>query len=145
MPENLINPIGVWVDHAKAHFINYKKGTATLIETLDSPYDRFKREPGEVNDSTWFTTNPEHASNNEFKKNNTAQNELNEYFKILESKLRPYNEILLFGPSTAKDQLFNRLVEVKSFKDKKIKVKKCDKMTDNQLLAFVREFYNNDA
>jgi molybdopterin converting factor small subunit len=133
--------IGIWLDHSKAHFIGHHDGSAFLIETIDSPYERIKRDEGEGSDNARFGANPQFSSNNENRKNNTAQNELNEYFKTLESKLDDYDEILLFGPTTAKEQLYNRLSENKSFSAKTIIVQSSDKMTDNQLLAFVRDFY----
>ena|SRR5690606_17390565 len=133
--------IGIWLDHSKAHIIGHHDGSAFIIESVDSPFERFKREDGEVSDKTRFSPNPEHASNNEFRKHNIAQNELNEYFKILEDKLTDYDEILLFGPTTAKEQLMNRLSESKSFKSKTISIQSSDKMSENQLLAFVREFF----
>jgi len=135
--------IGVWMDHSKAHFVGYKEGKAFLIESVDSPYERIKREDGEVADKARFGSEPFMTSNNENKKHNITQNEINEYFKILEGKLKNYEDILLFGPSTAKDQLINRLSGNKSFDGKWVSVQSSDKLSENQLLAFVREFFKS--
>jgi len=51
----------------------------------------------------------------------------------------------LFGPGTAKEQLRNRLRDNKSFGGKWLSVQPSDKLTDNQLLAFVREFYDSST
>ncbi|WP_158861594.1 hypothetical protein [Lunatibacter salilacus] len=133
--------IGVWLDYGHAIVIGYAKGNAEILETILSPVERIKREEGEGNDSTKFTSNTEHASNNEHKKHNIAQNEINEYLKTLEQKLQPYKELLLFGPGKAKEQLRNKLQQSKSFDGKWFAVHTCDKMTQNQLLAYVRDFY----
>ncbi|MCH7412572.1 hypothetical protein MM213_03670 [Belliella sp. R4-6] len=135
--------VGVWLDQSKAHFIGYQDGEATFIESLISPHERIKREEGEVSDTARFSPNPSVLSNNEYRKNNIAQNELNEYYKMLEDKIGKFEDVLLFGPGTAKDQFKNRIAENKAFKEKWISVQNSDKMTDNQLLAFVRDFYKN--
>lgn len=133
--------IGVWIDYGHAIVIGYDKGNVEIVETILSPLEKLRREDGEGNDSTKFTPNPEHASNNEHKKHNIAQNEINEYLKTLEQKLRPYKELLLFGPGKAKEQLRNKLQQNKSYDGKWFAVHNSDKMTQNQLLAYVREFY----
>ncbi|SNS18809.1 hypothetical protein SAMN06295967_10512 [Belliella buryatensis] len=135
--------VGIWLDQSKAHFIGYHEGEAQFLETLISPHERIKREEGEVSDTARFSPNPSVLSNNEYRKNNIAQNELNEYYKMLEDKIAKYDDILLFGPGTAKDQFKNRLAENKSFSKKWVSVQNSDKMTDNQLLAFVRDFYKS--
>jgi hypothetical protein len=145
MSNNSFKQVGVWIDQSKACLVGYNKGKAELIETIDSPYESIKRVEGEVKDMTRFSPNPEHTSNNEHRKNNITQNELNEYFKLMETKLHPYEDILLFGPGTAKEQLRNRLRENKSFGGKWLSVQPSDKLTENQLLAFVRDFYNNST
>lgn len=143
MDRHSFKQVGVWIDHSKAHLIGYKKGNAVLIETVNSPYETMKRYEGESDDKTRFSPNPEHASNNEHKKNNIAQNELNEYFKMMESKLYGFDDILIFGPGTVKDQMRNRLRENKAFSGKWLSVASSDKLTENQLLAYVRDFYKN--
>ncbi|HZJ36703.1 MAG TPA: hypothetical protein VFD29_08765 [Gillisia sp.] len=133
--------VGVWLNHSQAHFIGYKAESAFFIETIDSPYESIMREEGEGNDKTRFSPNTERGSNNEKRKHNIVQNELDEYFKILEGKLESYQEILLFGPGTAKEELFNRLSENKVFKGKDIAVKSSDKLTQNQMLSNVLDFF----
>ena len=137
--------IGVWIDHSKAHLIGFKSGQAKLLETVDSPYESINRIDGEGKDMTRFSPNPEHASNNEHKKHNTTQNEINEYLRMMEHRLQPFEDILLFGPGTMKEKLKNRLKENKSFDGKWLSVESSDKLTDNQLLAFVRDFYKKES
>ena len=132
---------GVWLDHSQAHFIGYKAESAFFIETIDSPYLSIVREEGEGNDKTRFSSHTERGSNNEKRKHNIVQNELDEYFDILEGKLESYQEVLLFGPGTAKGELFNHLAENKVFKGKDIAVRSSDKLTENQMLSFVLDFF----
>jgi stalled ribosome rescue protein Dom34 len=141
MKNNHARQVGLWMDHSKAHVVEYSNGAAVLVENIDSPVESIKRIEGEVKDTTRFTSSSEHSSNNEHKKHNIAQKELNEYFRILENKLSAYDDILIFGPGVAKEQFRNRLRDNKGFSDKWLSLQSSDKLTENQLLAFVRDFY----
>lgn len=135
--------VGIWIDKYKAQFIAYSDGNVSLIETVESPLESRRRIDGEGSDKTRFSTNNEHVSNNEYRKNNISQNELNDFFKILEDKVKTYDDILLFGPGKVKEQFRNRIKEHKLFKDKWLALESSDQLTEKQLLAFVRTFYKN--
>lgn len=137
--------VGVWIDHSKAHLIGFKSGQVRLLETVESPFESVKRVEGEGSDLSRFSPNPEHSSNNEHKKHHIAQNEINEYLRMMEQKLAGFEDILLFGPGTMKERVKNRLREKKAFDGKWLSVEPSDKLTENQLLAFVREFYKKES
>lgn len=137
--------VGVWIDHSKAHLIGFKSGQARLLETVESPYESVRRVEGEGNNMTRFSSSPEYSSNNEYKKHQIVQNEINEYMRIMEQKLVSFEDILLFGPGTMKERMKNRLREKKAFEGKWLSVEDSDKLTDNQLVAFVREFYKKEG
>jgi len=73
---------------------------------------------------------------------NKEQNQLSGYFKRLSDVIKDYNEVVLFGPTHAKDELKNILKVDHHFDDVKIEVKPMDKMTENQQEAFVKEYFN---
>ena len=137
--------VGVWIDHSKAHLIGFKSGQARLLETVDSPFESVKRIEGEGRDMARFSPNPEHYSNNEYKKHHIAQHEINEYLRMMEEKLVNFEDILLFGPGTMKERMKNRLREKKAFDGKWLSVEPSDKLTENQLLAYVRNFYTKEG
>ena len=143
MEANNFKQIGVWMDHSKAHLIGYKNGMVHMIETVDSPIETMVRVVGEGSDKTRFSSNGLNSSNNEHRKHNISQKELNEYLKMMEGRLCHFEDILLFGPGIAKEQMRNRLRDNKSFDRKWLSVQSSDKLTENQLLAFVRDFYNS--
>jgi stalled ribosome rescue protein Dom34 len=80
-------------------------------------------------------------SNNEFKKNRIEENDLQAYYKSLAEKLEGYDEILLFGPGEAKKQFKNVAEQLHVFQNKVLHVETSDKLTSNQLLEFVREYF----
>jgi hypothetical protein len=129
------------MDHSKAELIRYENGAAGFLETVLSEYGGIERIKGEGSDETLFTSNPYHMSNNEFKKNRIEENDLQAYFKSLAEKLEGFDEILLFGLGEAKKQLKNMIEQLHSFQNKSIHIETSDKLTNNQLLEFVREYF----
>jgi hypothetical protein len=74
---------------------------------------------------------------------NKEQQQQSEYYKKLGSVILNYNEVLLFGPTDAKVELYNILKADQHFEKIKIETKQADKMTENQQHAFVREYYTS--
>ena len=73
---------------------------------------------------------------------NKEQNQLSGYFKHLSDVIKDYQEVVLFGPTSAKTELLNLLKKNHLFKNIKIDVKNADKMTENQQCAFVKDYFN---
>lgn len=63
------------------------------------------------------------------------------YYKKLSDSIKDYDEILLFGPTEAKNELFNRLKADHFFDNKKIELKNSDKMTAKEMHHFVKEHF----
>lgn len=73
--------------------------------------------------------------------NNKEQNQLTDYFLNLSKVIKEYNEVLLFGPSSTKTELFDHLKEDSQFDEIQIDVLATDNMNDDQQEAFVRKFF----
>ena len=63
------------------------------------------------------------------------------YFKEISDILRNYDEVLLFGPTEAKNSLYNLIKEDHNFEDINIEIKTTDKMTENQMFAYVKDYF----
>ena len=131
--------IGVWLDHVKAHFVDLNKGPA-IVETIFSAKDTNLRIPGESGDGTRLGDN--RSTNNEYHKHNRLQEQIDEYYRILTNRLESYDDIYLFGPTTAKDELNNILKANKHFAAKTINIEPSEQLTENQLVAKVKHFFN---
>lgn len=53
-----------------------------------------------------------------------------------------HQEVLLFGPTDAKTELFNMLKTDRHFEKVKVETKDADKMTQNEQHAFVRDHFS---
>ena len=105
----------------------------------------FEAEPAATQDleSTKLSQNNHGASGNENITNNKDQNKQAEYYKKLAELIENYDEVLLFGPTDAKLELFNVLKADHHFDNIKIDVLPTDKMTENQEHAFVAAHFSN--
>lgn len=65
------------------------------------------------------------------------------YFKDLIEVIKDYDEVLLFGPTKAKTALYNQIKATPKFNKIFIETRDADKMTGNQMKAFVKEYFSN--
>jgi hypothetical protein len=119
--------LGIWMDHSSAHLIEF---TTDPMET-NSIVSKFTHE--EKEQSFGKSENLMH---------NKEQHEQSEYYKKLGEAIKNYENVILFGPTNAKVELFNTLRADHRFEKIKIEVKQADKMTENQQHAFVREHFS---
>jgi hypothetical protein len=132
--------IGVWLDHAKAYFIDAAKQPA-LVETAYSGEESQVRIKGEHGgDGAKLGNN--RSTNSEYHKHNRQEDIMNKYYELLADRLKNYDDIYLFGPTLAKDELYNHLKTNKHFSDKIINVAPADQLTENQMVAQVKHFFN---
>ena len=130
--------IGLWLDHSSAHFIDMSKGPA-IVETAYSDRETNVRTEGEGADGALPGNN--RAANNENHKHNRERMVMEEYYHLLADRLQGYDNIYLFGPTTAKDELHNHLKYDKHFAHKTITVAAADPLSENQMVAAVKRFF----
>jgi hypothetical protein len=82
------NKLGIWMDHANANLIEFKVEPMT-INTISSKFTH---------------TEKEHSLNkSESLMHHKEQHQQAEYYKELATTIRNYSEVLLFGPTNAKN------------------------------------------
>jgi stalled ribosome rescue protein Dom34 len=116
---------GVWMDHSKAIFID-----------LDASKENFT-----VNSSFNHTDKVETLSRSEKTMHNKEQHQQLAYFKEIKDRLENCNRLLLFGPTSAKMEFYNFIKENGHLKD--IAIETTDKMSMNELHAYVHKHYQN--
>ena len=121
-----IKRLGIWMDNSMANLIELKNDTV-VTNTLEL--------------SPSLPEQPENPEMDESLLNNREQNYLSDYFLNLSKVIKEYNEVLLFGPSSSKTELYNQLKDDLRFDKIKIDVRPADLMTENQQEAFVKKFF----
>ena len=121
------NCIGIWMDHSTANLMEF---TIDPIETktIVSPFSHQAREDGLVKSESLMHNKEQHGQK--------------EFYNHLEEIIRDYTNVLLFGPTDAKTELFNIIRADHRFADIKIDVLNADKMTENQQHAFVKKHFS---
>ena len=118
--------VGVWLDHSIAHIIELN---AEVIVKSSINCD-FTHEEKEYS-----------LSKNENLMHNKEQHQQSYYYNKIIDAVKDYKQIVLFGPTTAKNELVNLLKADHHFDKTKIDLVSADKMTDNQQYAFVRNHF----
>ncbi len=118
--------LGIWMDHASAHLMEYADPIVTKIISSDSTHEEreFTLQKGES-----FMQ----------RKN---QQQLGEYYESIAEVIKGYDEVIIFGPTNARIELLNILEADMHFAKIKIESKSTDKMTENQEHAFVRDYFS---
>ena len=122
----LIKKLGIWMDHASAHLMEIIDG-AIITSIIASKLTQQEKSSS--------LSKSEHLLHQQERRSNS------EYFKKISDAISLYKEVMLFGPTTAKDELFNHIMADHKFKKIKLEVVQSDYMTENQELAFVRDYF----
>jgi stalled ribosome rescue protein Dom34 len=69
---------------------------------------------------------------------------LNDYFKNVIEKIKDSDSIIIFGPAETKNGLQKAILKKKELSSRLVKVEAEDHLTDNQVKAKVRSFFNNN-
>ena len=132
--------IGIWLDKEKAYIVTIENGnedTNTVISEVENyrihggSGTRFKGGPQDVVQDSKFLEREKH--------------QLKLYFKEIANKVKDASSLVIFGPAEVKDKLNKELQD--KYKDISLKVKAvnvADSMTDNQMKAWVRDFFKSN-
>lgn len=118
--------IGIWMDHASANLIEFTRDPLeTTTITSDFTHD----------DKAHTLTRSENMMHHK------EQHQESAYYKNLGEAIRQYDNVLLFGPTDAKVELFNRLRTDHRFEKIDFYIETTDTMTENQQHAFVKAYF----
>ncbi len=120
--------LGIWMDHSTAHLIEFN-GVQMNTLLISSGFTQ------EVKTDTLEKS--EHIMHNK------EQDQQWSYYKKISSVIEKYQEVILFGPTDAKKELFNKLKANQAFNNIKIDLKTTEKMTEKQEYAFVKDYFLN--
>ncbi|TGD59291.1 hypothetical protein E4635_04665 [Flavobacterium humi] len=125
----IVKKIGLWMDNSIAYIIEFVL-EPFQIQTIESEFTPFEKE-----------STPSHSEKHMHHKEQQLQKE---YYKKLSEIIMANDEVLLFGPTNAKLELFNILKKDNRFDTIKIEVRQAAQMTPNQKLAFVRDYFSDN-
>lgn len=120
--------LGIWMDHTTARIMELKNNSIKS-NTIESLSEKGKKQT---------------FGHDETLEQNTEQAQLADYFTRLSDVIEGYSEVLLFGPTNAKTELYNSLKKDRHFNKIKIDVDTTDNLTENQMDAFVKQHFEKN-
>jgi len=121
-----IKQMGIWMDHSNAFLMELANNK--IVESIIV---------------SEFTQQGKEKSMEKSEKfaNNKEQQQQSSYYKKISGIIRNYQEVLLFGPTDAKNELLNLVKADHLFDNIKIEVKNSDKMSAMKMQDFVKEYF----
>jgi len=118
--------LGIWMDHSNAYLLELVNDA--IIENII------------VSES--LNENEEYSSEKHEKQIHTKeQHQQSDYYKRIVDSIKNFQEVVLFGPTDAKNELYNLLKADHLFDNIKIEIKNSDKMTESQMHSFVLGYF----
>ncbi len=114
------------MDHSRATLMNFT-GDSLESRTIESGFTHQEKE--------------ESLGRSEKLMHNKEQHQQADYYKKVGEAIRQYDDVLLFGPTGAKVELFNLLKADHRFEKITIHLETTDTMTKNQQYAFVKAYF----
>ena len=129
--------IGVWIDKRKAHIVTLDEQKEQL-RTINSGIDDYHPSGGS---GTRFKGGPQDVVQDS-KYMEREKHQLKDYFKKIALVLEDGDKIVIYGPAETNQKFRKELEENYSVINQKIsEVKKADNMTDNQVIALVKNYF----
>lgn len=131
------NNIGIWIDTHQAVVIKLSNGDQT-VKTIESHIDTKMRTPEESKKYGRFggryTTYEKNLENKKIQ-------QTNHFLKILLKEIEDCDAVVLFGPSIMKTIFEKEIKNNLNLIGKLVGVFDEDSMTENQMVAWVKDFY----
>ena len=119
--------LGIWMDHSSAHLTEF---------TIDPMVTQIIESK--------FTQQEEEETLNKSEKlmHNKENHEQADFYKKIGEVIRKYKEVIIFGPTKAKNELLNILKEDHHYANIKMEALSADKMNENEQHKFVKDYFS---
>jgi hypothetical protein len=121
-----IKQMGIWMDHSNALLMELT-GETIVAHNIVLESIHKENEQNQILHGKPFYNKEQRLS----------------YYKKIGDFIRNFQEVVLFGPTDAKNELLNLLRTDHLFEKIKIEVIDADKMSENQMYAFVKDYFRN--
>lgn len=119
--------LGIWIDHSSAHLTEFTTGPMES-KTIESDFNNQDKQ--------------QTLARSENVMHNKEQHKHLEFYNKIAEAMVGYQDVVLFGPTDAKVELYNNIKADNRFAKTSIQVRQSDKLTENQRQAFVRDYFS---
>lgn len=132
--------VGIWIDTKKAIIVALEGQKEEKITEIDSEVENRIYHNNESNKGTFSGS---HQSDNETKFDNHKKEQMDYYLEAVMNHIKKADYLYVFGPAETKLKLEQKIRDEKSLGKIKLKaIETADKMTLNEIVAQVKDFYN---
>ncbi len=128
--------VGLWIDHKKAVVVSITENGEEIKEIISD----VEKQPRRSGDSPLKGTYEPVQVPADDSRQRAFTGGLNVYYDKVIASIGSAESILIFGPSTAKDELKERL-KVNNLDSRIVGVETVDKMTDHQIAAKTKQYF----
>jgi hypothetical protein len=122
---NNIRKLGIWMDHSNAYLMELANDI--IVQRVVSELANHETEFNFYKGEKLIHKKEQHLQLS--------------YYKKIGDIIKKYQDVVLFGPTDAKNELLNQIKTDHLFEGIKIEVKNSDKMTEDQMQTFVRDYF----
>ncbi|WP_138433217.1 hypothetical protein [Winogradskyella algicola] len=128
---------GVWIDKDKAHIVTIDNGKESF-STISSEIEHFKAKGGS---GQRFKSGPQDVTKDS-KFLEREKQQFKKYFKNIVEEIKDTDSLVIFGPAGTNEKFKKELDKNYNALNTKVKdVVKTDSMTNNQIIAWVRDYF----
>ena len=120
-----IRKLGIWMDHSNAYLMEL--ANEIIVQKVVSELTNHETEFNFYKGEKLIHKKEQHLQLS--------------YYKKIGDVIKKYQDVVIFGPTDAKNELFNQIKTDHLFEGIKIEVKNSDKMTEVQMQSFVRDYF----
>ena len=128
---------GIWLDNHKAYIVYLNNGDTNMIR-LDSEVEDYRIHGGAAAPSPFGS----HDAVSEKRFLERKKQQLSSFFHKVIEKVEACEAIYICGPAEAKKGLNKEIGTKMHLKGRIARVEACDSMTENQIIARVKSFFN---
>ncbi len=131
--------IGIWLNSTKAVLVNLTDGEES-VKTIDSEIESRNRFPGEGKSYSRLGSMQVNPSK---RLTNRKKHQLHHYFDEIIDNIGDASNVFIFGPSKTKNLFEKELKKHHLFSHKPIETESSDRLTQKQLVAKVKDHFEN--
>ncbi len=128
--------VGLWIDHKQAYLIWNEDGKIEVIPSQIEP-------PAHYSGGTQLGGKQNQKADSEARRSDRFKLQIHKYYQQVIAALKDASSIFIMGPGEAKVEFQKAIKKSKDLHRRLLKVETTDKMTKNQMIAYVRKFYEN--
>lgn len=127
---------GIWLDLKNAYIITLEKNSVD-VKTIDSNIEDYHVKGGARSKQPWGPMD----KTSESKYLERRKQQAKKYYARIKEEIQEVDMLYIFGPAEAKVGLEKAMMEDHNFKPIILAVETADSMTQNQMVAEVRSFF----